>query len=307
MPRESRWRKQLIKAVKWAVWLPGRRFQAGALDVLEGVLESCGRNPMSVTSVRTPRGAVQLFCIGDLARWRADTFLTKEPETVEWIEAFEPGDVFWDIGANIGTYTLYAGLEESVRVLAFEPSAANYVLLNRNIEMNGLCGRVSAYCLAFTDHTAVSELLMQDTAFGGALSSFGEPVAFDGSRFEPRFRQGMIGFSVDDFIERFDVPFPNRLKIDVDGIEDKIIKGARRTLRDPRLKSVSIELDSRRPAYTDAVVADIEASGLAFRGKFHADMFEDSPYAGIYNYQFIRAAAEGQPSEAANLTIGQER
>ena len=49
------------------------------------------------------------FCVpNQLNRFRVDTFATKEPETLEWIETIPQGSTFWDIGANIGLYSLYA-------------------------------------------------------------------------------------------------------------------------------------------------------------------------------------------------------
>ena len=46
----------------------------------------------------------QAFYSNRLVEWRVDTFFTKEPETLEWIDGFEKKDnlIFWDIGANIG-------------------------------------------------------------------------------------------------------------------------------------------------------------------------------------------------------------
>ena len=54
-----------------------------------------------IEHVDTPRGRLAFYCLGDLALWRARTLLTKEPETIEWIDSFRPGDVFWDVGANV--------------------------------------------------------------------------------------------------------------------------------------------------------------------------------------------------------------
>ncbi|HAH65824.1 MAG TPA: hypothetical protein DCL72_10205 [Rhizobiales bacterium] len=56
-----------------------------------------------------------------------------------------------------------------------------------------------------------------------------------------------LGYPLDDFVDKFAPPFPQHLKIDVDGNEDMILHGAGRTLADHRLRSVSIELDDRRP------------------------------------------------------------
>jgi hypothetical protein len=60
----------------------------------------------------------------------------REPETIAWIDDFLMPSRFWDIGANVGTYVLYAALRPGVAVLAFEPAAASYAALCRNIEAN---------------------------------------------------------------------------------------------------------------------------------------------------------------------------
>jgi FkbM family methyltransferase len=244
-----------------------------------------------IETIPTRRGDITFYCLDQLPLWRARTLLTKEPETIEWIDRFQPGDVYWDVGANVGVYALYAAIRRDVQVLAFEPSAANYILLNRNIELNRLSDCLQAYCLAFSDKTTIDALNMQTTAFGGALSSFGVPVDNAGQTFVPSFRQGMIGFTIDDFMRQFAPPFPNHLKIDVDGIEDLIIVGAGQTLADPRLKSLSIELDAARPDYTDRVVAAITAGGLELVAKRHGEMFDSGAYKDIYNYQFQRPGA----------------
>ena len=76
------------------------------------------------------------------------------------------------------------------------------------------------------------------------MSQFGQPGEI--SRYCEGQTQaaihGAIGFSIDDFIARFDPPFPNYLKMDVDGLELPILQGAHGTLRDPRLQSMIIEL-----------------------------------------------------------------
>ncbi|HYL33478.1 MAG TPA: FkbM family methyltransferase [Stellaceae bacterium] len=241
-----------------------------------------------IERVPTSRGDVTFYCLGDTARWRALSLLTKEPETIEWIDSFSDGDTFWDVGANVGVYSLYAAINRRIRVLAFEPSAANYFLLNRNIELNKLDGIVQGLCVAFSDDDRIDALNMLSTGLGGALSSFGEPIDPFGKTFSARFRQGAIGFSIDAFIDHFRPTFPNHLKIDVDGIEDRIIAGAQRTLADGRLKSLSIELDSGRVEYTNSVVARVERAGLLLMARRHSDMIESGEYKSIFNYQFRR-------------------
>jgi FkbM family methyltransferase len=148
---------------------------------------------------------------------------------------------------------------------------------------------ISAHCLAFNDVSGLDTFYMENTEVGGALNSFAEPINCHGEPFKASLKQAMIGFSIDDFIKQFNSPFPNHIKIDVDGIEDKIINGAKNTLSDKRLKSLLVELDSDRKQYTNGVIKLIEDTGLKFYIKKHCPRFDAGPYASIYNYIFVRS------------------
>ncbi|MBI3945342.1 MAG: FkbM family methyltransferase [Armatimonadetes bacterium] len=174
--------------------------------------------------------------------WRAQTYTTKEPDTLAWIDAFlREGDVVYDVGANIGQYSLYAA-KRGCKVLAFEPEALNYAKLNRNIVLNELGDSITAYCLAVTDRTTMDVFYVKAFSLGASLHAFGAPVGQGEVPFAPGNRQGMLGVSLDDLAGRFGLPFPHHIKVDVDGIEDRIVRGAAHTLEDPRLKSMLIEV-----------------------------------------------------------------
>lgn len=237
---------------------------------------------------QTKHGEIRFYCPGGLLAWRAETLLTKEPETLEWIDGFDQGSVIWDIGANVGVYTLYAAKAGRGKILSFEPSAANYYLLNKNVEVNRLDDRVQAYCLAFSHERRLDQLYMPSTVLGGALNSFSESVDWKGKSFEASFQQGMIGLSVDEFIQLFDPPFPNHIKLDVDGLEDKIVLGATQTLADPRVRSVLVELDTDREEYCRGVIDVMERSGLKLVARKHAEMFDQGEFAASYNHIFVR-------------------
>ena len=127
------------------------------------------------------------------------------------------------------------------------------------------------------------------TELGGALSSVAEAVDWKGKPFNASFKQSMIGFSVDDFVRKFNPLFPNHIKIDVDGIESKIIKGAETTLSDRRVKSILVELDSSRESYCREVMESMEKAGMKFIEKKHAPMFDKSQFSDSYNYIFMRS------------------
>ena len=75
------------------------------------------------------------FVPNQLTQYRVDTFFTKEPETLRWIDNFTKKKkiIFWDIGANIGLYSIYAALKhQDIEIHSFEPSSSNLRVLSRN-------------------------------------------------------------------------------------------------------------------------------------------------------------------------------
>ncbi|MHB8163409.1 MAG: FkbM family methyltransferase [Methanoregula sp.] len=272
-----------ISAIRFSTRLFGKRNQYLALSNL-------AENISPIYSQSTKYGPINFFCFGEIPLYRADTLLTKEPETIEWIETFEKGDLLWDIGANVGCYSLYAA-KKDISVMSFEPSAANFFLLQKNIEINKFDLKVQAFCVAFNDVSETGYLNMSSIQMGGAINSFGVPIEkidLLGDSYKVQFKQGMVSFSIDDFIRTYHVPIPNHIKIDVDGIEDKIIRGAQKTLSDPRLKSVLIEIDENQTEYNKGIIEILEKSGLTLISKKHSPMFDSGHFSSMYNCVFAR-------------------
>ena len=96
--------------------------------------------------------------------------MTKEPDTIQWIDEFPEQTVFWDVGANVGVYSLYAATKPGVSVLSFEPLAANFHVLSRNIELNDFGHCVRAYCVALARETGLTREVLYK-----ALSPEGNP------------------------------------------------------------------------------------------------------------------------------------
>ena len=103
-----------------------------------------------------------------LSSYRVNTFATKEPETLEWIKTIPNGSVMWDIGANIGLYSIYAAKARNCRVYAFEPSVFNLEMLARNIFLNNLQQQITIVPIALSDMLSESLFQMSSTEWGGA-------------------------------------------------------------------------------------------------------------------------------------------
>ncbi len=189
-------------------------------------------------TVPTQAGPLLVDCPSARALHDPQGFGQDEPETVAWIMALPAGSVVWDIGANIGLYSLLAA-RRGLRVLAFEPSASSFAAMVRNIEINGFDDRISAYCLAFAEGTSLVTLNMASTAAGHSMHSI--------ETREGGFRQAVPGFSVDGFMAQFAPPPPDAIKLDVDGIEPAILRGAMATLR-AHVREVLVEIDGANAA-----------------------------------------------------------
>lgn len=172
----------------------------------------------------------------------------KEPETVAWIEhGLTAGDVLYDIGANVGTYTLVAAAYwgGAVRIVAIEPSAINFARLVRNLVRNGCQRRVIPLPVALAKATGMNTFHYENFTAGGSLHALGEARDYRGKTFVPAASCAMLAFDLDTLVRQFNLPRPTHLKLDVDGTELAILEGAEQTLREVR--SVLVELDEAHP------------------------------------------------------------
>lgn len=204
-----------------------------------------------------------LQCNSWITHYRWATYNGKEPETLSWIDEWvRDGDVFFDIGANVGVYTIYAALRHpKARVVAFEPEYANLHLLRDNIVENGLRERVETYSIALSNCSGISRLHIQDFTPGSALhtesrGSLGQTL----SRQPVIWREGIYTLTLDDFCDQASLQ-PDCMKIDVDGTEPKILEGAVKTLNSSRLRSLIIELPSEKVA-RDRSIELLDSAGF---------------------------------------------
>ena len=183
---------------------------------------------------------------------------------MQWIEEWvQPGEVFYDIGANVGAYTLVAALSprSQARVVAFEPVAVNYAALTENVVLNGAADRITPLPVALDDSTRLETLHLRILDAGGARHTLGSPADAD----RAMHPQPVLTFRLDELIEHMQLPRPAHIKLDVDGSEAAVLRGAERSLADPGLRSVLCELDHDA---ADSIVELLSTSGFALRERF---------------------------------------
>jgi FkbM family methyltransferase len=230
-------------------------------------------------------GRLRLLSNSDLLLQRSLSFHTKEPETNAWIGGMPADGVFYDVGANVGVFTLLAATRAR-KVYAFEPVALNYAVLTRNLMLNSLDSKAVAYCLAIGEKTSFDTMRLGSGVIGAAHHTFGRNVDACHQEFVPAFLQGALSMSLDDLVYSHGFECPTYLKIDVDGNEHLVIKGAARLLGDARLKSVLIELN-KELAIDKGVVETIAAAGFRLA---EAGGEEEMRGMRIGNLIFARAA-----------------
>lgn len=223
---------------------------------------------------------LRLAAPNPLCDWRARTFSTKEPETLEWIDSIPEHSVLWDVGANIGLYSVYAAKKRNCRIWAFEPSVFNLELLARNIYENGLTETICIVPLALSDHLGSSQMRMTTTEWGGALSTFGRDFGWDGAAIRQVFEFQTVGLSMEDAMQKLAIPQPDYIKMDVDGLEHFILKGGPTVLRG--IKGMLIEVNDDFHEQAEQCRKLLSESGLVLKEKRHSEIIASST-AGFQN------------------------
>ncbi len=204
----------------------------------------------------------------------------------------KPGMVVYDIGANVGFLTIIAArlVGRQGRVIAFEPVPANLEQLRHNAAVNGFT-QVTARCeaLSSTDGKAIFQVSADPT--WGKLAGIGATI----SR-----KVGEISVAVsrlDTLLHEGDLPFPDLIKIDVEGAEADVLDGAGDTFRKSR-PILLIELHGTNHAIAErlnrlsyfAVVLGSSASIV------------DSPW-----YAYVIAVPSERPDQVYSMSILTEK
>ncbi len=207
-------------------------------------------------AVDTPHGPLHFLNHGRGSCKRARRLLSKEPDTLAWIDAMAPGSVFWDVGANIGTLSLYAALRGDLTVQAFEPAAVNYYNLTANCELNGLGERLHCHLAGFGAEDRLGTVRVSQRLAARSFSFRSEPSFMGAARAEEARKdrkkdkeastldlpgQPAPIHRLDSFVEALGGRVPDYIKIDVPGMTLDILDGAERTLAAPGLRQLQVE------------------------------------------------------------------
>ena len=229
------------------------------------------------------------FTPNEITDWRINTFFTKEPETLEWIDSFKGEKiVFWDIGANIGLYSLYAAIKHpNIEIVSFEPSVNNLRILSRNIYKNNFFKQIKIFQLPLSEQeNTFSNMNEMEFIEGWSMSTFGESKDFEGSIFKPNHAYKLFGTNINYLLDKKILKFPNYIKIDVDGIEHKILLGANNHLKNNDLKSLSIELNENYDEQFNSVNNLMIKNNFTIKQRKQGKIQKDQKFLKTFNFIF---------------------
>ena len=218
-----------------------------------------------ITLVRDDDVEFKFYTPNKLTLYRANTFFSKEPETIDWIDNFSEKSVFWDVGSNVGIFACYAAKKKNCEVYAFEPSVFNLEILSKNIFINKLNNLITILPFPLTNEMKAASFNMTSSIKGDAISTFGEEFTFDGSEIQTKFKFKTIGIKMDDVNKLLKLPFPDYIKIDVDGIEHLILNGGEEVLK--KTKEILIEINDEFKIQEKKSIEYLEKAGLSLYNK----------------------------------------
>jgi len=196
---------------------------------------------------------------------RAESLYTKEPGTIAWLRAtLRPGDVFYDIGANIGCYSLVAARLVGLtgRVYAFEPHVFNAAALLRNIRANDLAAVISVVTTPLDDVSTVRQFHYTSLRPGSSGHQLGHTVSETGRPFTPAISVFAQSLRLDDLQG---LRPPTVVKIDVDGLELAILRG----MAWPWPRSLQVEVHAKD---RHAIAAYLAGQGYTVSGRHYTQL-----------------------------------
>lgn len=179
---------------------------------------------------------------------RAAALWVKEEGTMRWIDSeVRAGDIFMDIGANIGVYTIAAAhrVGSGGKVYAFEPHKLNAVTLMQNVQLSKLSDRVEIFSFPLSESATVLRFNYASLASASSGSQLGHTRMAGGEKeFRPAASEMVASVSVDELIARSAIKAPTLVKIDVDGNELPILRGMKSLLSgNERPRAVQVEVN----------------------------------------------------------------
>jgi FkbM family methyltransferase len=212
-----------------------------------------------------------------------------EEEVYEYIMKIPRGAVFFDLGASIGNFSLFSAAH-GLKTYAFEPDTKNFEALELNRRANDFA-ELRTFEIAISDGANPHGILMSNSKKQRRGDHHKVLRVLENSA-----HSSLVGhldtehivrtLSLDQAIEQLNLPVPDYMKIDIDGSEVAFFKGAAKTLANPKLKGLMIELYKESPFYP-CLLRTLADANFELEAEFQitsAGQLE----AGLFNMEYVR-------------------
>jgi|GEM_PF-1234501 len=230
------------------------RFRAGYRSATFRTIEP------KLKEIATPNGVLRFALSSEIEEWRATSLLSKEAGTVAWIgRSVHAGDIFYDIGANIGIYSLMAAqrVGETGKVYSFEPHLLNCASLLRNIASNNFVNRITPLCVALHADEQLLPFNYYSLVPGASMSQLNRLEDGDNRPFDAAAVELKQATSIDRLIASGHLQPPTYVKIDVDGNEPLILSGMKNLLASAQApREVQVEVNAGCVALIEEIMRD---------------------------------------------------
>ena len=199
-----------------------------------------------IKSIKFKNRKISFLTTNETSYVRAVLFGKKEKEVYEFIDKYlREEDIFFDVGANVGVFSIYASMFKNAKSIAFEPEYSNLYLLKKNVILNQLSDKVEIYPFALSDNNDLNYLHLSSLENAAALHSISrEDLNYTNEKARVLMKIGTYTMTLDKFVDLKKI-MPNMLKIDTDGKELEILKGAKNTLKYLNYIALEEPIDSK--------------------------------------------------------------
>ncbi len=160
------------------------------------------------------------------------------------LHVLRPGDIFYDIGANVGAYSILASVNAKAKTISIEPIPATFSILTQNVYINNAENKITVLNIGLADITG--SLIFTTDA---------DTVNHVKSESENQVNCERVEVStLDEVTAKYEIP--EVLKLDVEGFEYQVLNGGLKTLSNQKLKAIIIELNGSgcRYGYDDSFI-----------------------------------------------------
>ena len=234
------------------------------------------QNLLSVNKIRFKEKDIKFYASSEMSTVRAVLFGKKEKEVYEFIDKYlNNGEIFFDIGANVGVFSIYASIFKNAKSYAFEPEYSNLYLLNKNIHLNNLHNIITICPYAVSNDIGYGNLYLSSLESGAALHSLSKKIIEVTDENSPVVANvSVYSITIDDYVKKNNI-VPKMIKIDTDGKELEILIGATETLKKVTCLALELPIDQNKKDKCIAILSE-------------ANFIEDKDLAHGRNVFFIK-------------------